>query len=82
MESKEIMANEEMIDTELEKIVENSAGCGIKVAVGFGLGILAGAAICKLAKPVIAKIKKRKTEKEEEAVEVEGEFVEFEEVEE
>ncbi len=30
------------------------------MAAGFGLGILAGMAICKLAKPVIAKIKARK----------------------
>ena len=60
MEPNEIMENEEVIETATEEIVKASSGCGFKTAAGFGLGILAGIAICKLSKPIIAKIKARK----------------------
>ena len=60
MEPNEVMENEEVIETATEEIVKAIAGCGFKVAASFGLGILAGMAICKLAKPVMAKIKARK----------------------
>lgn len=62
MEPNEVMANnEEVIETATEEIAKAGLGGGFKVAAGFGLGILAGMTICKLAKPVIAKIKARKT---------------------
>lgn len=60
MEPNEVMENEEVIETTTEEIVKESSGCGFKAAAGFGLGILAGMAICKLTKPIIAKIKARK----------------------
>lgn len=60
MEPNEIMENEEVIETATEEIVKASSGCGFKTAAGFGLGVLAGIAICKLAKPIIARIKARK----------------------
>lgn len=63
MEPNEVMANEELIETTTEEVVEASSRCGCKVAAGFGLGILAGMAICKLAKPVMAKIKARREAK-------------------
>lgn len=56
MEPNEIMENEEVIETATEGIVEAGSGCGFRVAAGFGLGLLAGVAICKLARPVIAGI--------------------------
>lgn len=60
MEPNEVMANEEVIETATEEIAKASSGCGFKTVTGFGLGILAGVAICKLAKPVMSKIKARK----------------------
>lgn len=63
MEPNEVMANEELIETTTEEVVEASSRCGCKVAAGFGSGILAGMAICKLAKPVMAKIKARREAK-------------------
>lgn len=60
MELNEIMTNDEVMETATEEIVKASSGCGFKVAAGFGLGILAGMAICKLAKPIWQKIKPRK----------------------
>lgn len=63
MEPNEVMANEVLIDSTTEGVVGASSRCGCKVAAGFGLGILAGMAICKLAKPVMAKIKARREAK-------------------
>lgn len=59
METNELMTNENFEETAVEEIETGSNG-GTKVAVGVGLGILAGMAICKLAKPIAAKIKGRK----------------------
>lgn len=61
MEPNEVMANEEVIETATEEIVKASSGCGFKTAAGFGFGILVGVAICKLAKPIMARIKARTT---------------------
>lgn len=78
MEPNEIMTNNEIIETTTEEVVKASSNCGCKVAASFGLGILAGMAICKLAKPVIANIKSRRTARhvEPDVVDVEVEVVE------
>ncbi len=80
MEPNEVMVNEEVMETATEEIVKASSGCGFKTAAGFGLGILAGMAICKLAKPVMAKVKARKGAKT--VIDVEVEEQEFKETEE
>ncbi len=73
METNEILTNEEVIKTNAE-VIENveteiakvSTGKGFKVAIGVGLGVLAGVLIWRYAaKPIIAKIK---TKKESEAI--------------
>lgn len=56
MEQNEAMAIEELMEPVTEEIVKASPKCGFKMAAGFGLGLLAGVAICKLAKPIMAKI--------------------------
>lgn len=72
--------NEELIETEAEEIAEVTSNGSFKMAAGLGIGILAGVALCKLAKPVITKIKNRKKAKDDvvdselvEEAEVEGE---------
>lgn len=77
METNEVMANEEVIETATEEIVKAGSGCCFKVAAGFGLGILAGMAICKLAKPIVTRIKAWKKTNET-IIDVEAEEVEFE----
>ncbi|MCI8992247.1 MAG: hypothetical protein HFG80_05890 [Eubacterium sp.] len=62
MESNEVMKNEEILEPVAEEIVNAGFGSGFKTAAGFGMGILAGIAICKLVKPMIAKIRTRKEE--------------------
>lgn len=80
METNEILTNEELVETGTEalaEIAETGSKNGFKVAAVFGLGTLAGIAICKAAKPVIAKIKARKKPADTvdaEAVVVEDEF--------
>lgn len=78
METKTL--NEELIETEAEEIAEATSNGSFKMAAGLGIGILAGVALCKLAKPVITKIKNRKKSKDDvvdselvEEAEVEGE---------
>lgn len=78
METKTL--NEELIETEAEEIAEATSNGSFKMAAGLGIGILAGVALCKLAKPVITKIKNRKKPKDDvvdselvEEAEVEGE---------
>lgn len=74
----ELMANEEVMETAMEEVTESGSGGGSKIAVGVGVGILAGMAICKLAKPVMAKIRARR--KSEDVVDTDvvadAEFVE------
>lgn len=68
METNEILTNEEVIKTNAEiienvetKIAKVSTGKGFKVAVGIGLGVLAGVMIWRYAaKPIIAKMKAEK----------------------
>lgn len=78
METKTL--NEELIETGAEEIAEVTLNGSFKMAAGLGIGILAGVALCKLAKPVITKIKNRKKSKDDvvdseivEEAEVEGE---------
>lgn len=78
METKTL--NEELIETGAEEIAEVTSNGSFKMAAGLGIGILAGVALCKLAKPVITKIKNRKKPKDDvvdselvEEAEVEGE---------
>ncbi len=64
MEPNEVMEKEEVMETAAEEIVKAGSGCGFKMAAGFGLGILAGMAICKIVKPMIAKVKAQKEPKD------------------
>lgn len=63
MELNEVMKNEELMET-TEEIAKAGAGHGFKTAAGFGFGMLAGIAVCKLAKPIIAHMRARKAAKE------------------
>lgn len=65
METNEVMMNEDVMETATEEIANAGSGCGLKAAAGFGLGILAGVTLCKVAKPLIAKLKARKEKKQE-----------------
>ena len=77
METKEIMTNEDLIET-TEEIINEGSGNGFKVAAGIGLTLLVGGVVYKyIAKPMIAKIKaKKESEEFEEVEEVDAEFVE------
>ena len=67
MENNEIMNNnEEVIETTTEEIVNASSGKGFKVAAGIGLAVLAGVVAYKyIGKPLLAKLKAKKEEKQE-----------------
>lgn len=68
METMEIMNNEEVIET-TEEIVNASSGKGFKVAAGVGLTVVGGVAAYKyVVKPIMAKIKARKEQQEEDKV--------------
>lgn len=68
METMEIMNNEEVIET-TEEIVNASSGKGFKVAAGVGLAVFAGVAAYKyVVKPIVAKTKARKEQREEDKV--------------
>lgn len=68
METMEIMNNEEVIET-TEEIINASSGKGFKVAAGVGLTVFAGVAAYKyVVKPIVAKIKARKEQQEEDKV--------------
>lgn len=65
MENNEILTNEEVMET-TEEIVNASSGKGFKVAAGIGLAVLAGVVAYKyIGKPLLAKIKAKKEEKQE-----------------
>ena len=57
--------NEELIETGAEEITEAASNGNFKMAAGLGIGILAGVALCKIAKPVITKIRNRKKQKDD-----------------
>ncbi len=64
MDTNEIMANEEVIET-TEELVKAGSGKGFKVAAGIGIAVLAGVLAWQyVAKPVIAKIKAQKEQRE------------------
>lgn len=63
MEPNEAMTNEVM-ETAKEEITEVASKGDYKLAVGFGVGIIAGMAICKLAKPVIGWVKSMRKDKD------------------
>lgn len=81
MEPNEVMENEEVMETAAEEIVKAGSGCGFKMAAGFGLGILAGVAICKMLKPMMAKVKAQK-ETNDTVIDVEAEELQSDETEE
>ena len=65
MENNEILTNEEVMET-TEEIVNASSGKGCKVAAGIGLAVLAGVVAYKyIGKPLLAKLKAKKEEKQE-----------------
>lgn len=60
MDAKEIMTNDEVIET-TEEIVNAGTGKGLKIAAGVGLAVLGcGIAYKYIIKPVAAKIKAKK----------------------
>lgn len=68
METMEIMNNEEVIET-TEEIVNASSGKGFKVAAGISLTAVVGVAAYRyVVKPIMAKIKARKEQQEEDKV--------------
>lgn len=79
MEANEVLVNEEVFEPVAEGIAKAGAGSSrLGVAAGFGLGLLAGVAICKLAKPVMAKIREHKALKKaqrEAVIDVEAEEI-------
>lgn len=79
MDTNEVMTNEEVIETATEEIMKAGSEGSLKMVAGFGLGILTGMVICKLAKPVIAKFKVRKEAEQMPEVVVEADVVETEE---
>ena len=65
MENNEILTNEEVMET-TEEIVNASSGKCFKVAAGIDLAVLAGVVAYKyIGKPLLAKIKAKKEEKQE-----------------
>lgn len=65
MENNEILMNEEVMET-TEEIVNANSGKGFKVAAGIGLAVLAGVVAYKyIGKPLLAKLKAKKEEKQE-----------------
>lgn len=67
MEANEIMVNEEVIET-AEEIATSGPSKGFKIAAGVGIAALVGGLAYKfIAKPIVAKIKAKKAEKEIEA---------------
>ena len=65
MENNEILTNEEVMET-TEEIGNASSGKGVKVAAGIGLAVLAGVVAYKyIGKPLLAKLKAKKEEKQE-----------------
>ena len=78
MEMNEIMNNEEIMETTAEEIAKKSSGKGFKIGVGIGIALLVGTIAYKyVGKPMIAKIKAKKEEKE--VIDVEASEIEFEE---
>src|SRR5574344_1372462 len=60
MDAKEIMTNDEVIET-MEEIMETGTSKGFKIAAGVGLAVLAGGVAYKyIVKPIAAKIKSKK----------------------
>ena len=60
MDAKEIMTNDEVIET-IEEIMKTGTSKGFKITAGVGLAILAGGVAYKyIVKPIAAKIKSKK----------------------
>lgn len=60
MDAKEIMTNDEVIET-TEEIMKTGTSKGFKIAAGVGLAVLAGGVAYKyIVKPIAAKIKSKK----------------------
>lgn len=60
MDAKEIMTNDEVIET-TEEIMKTGTSKGFKIAAGVGLAVLVGGVAYKyIVKPIAAKIKSKK----------------------
>lgn len=69
METNEIKVNEDVVMEAVENIAPNGSINGVTVAVGFGLGILAGGIAYKyVLDPLIKKRKAAKKKKKEEEI--------------
>lgn len=84
MENNEVLNNEEVIETTQEVLTES--GDGSLIAAGVGLGLLASVVAYKYAiKPIVAKIKKHRQDKQDQTAffddgVVDGDAVEIHEV--
>ncbi|HHX36723.1 MAG TPA: hypothetical protein GX717_01935 [Clostridiaceae bacterium] len=78
METMEITNNEEVIET-TEEIVNASSGKGFRVVAGVSLAAVVGVAAYRyIVKPIMAKIKAKKEQQEEDKVADIAEFRETE----
>lgn len=67
MEANEIMVNEDVMEM-TEEVTTSTPNKGLKIAAGIGLAALVGAVAYKfVAKPIAAKIKAKKAQKQAEA---------------
>ena len=65
MEANEILNNEEVMETTAEEVTKMSSGKSLKVVAGIGFVVLTGIIAYKyVGKPLIAKIKTKKEQKE------------------
>lgn len=53
---EEIMKNEEIVEAATEVV---KSGCGMKMIVAFGAGVITGFIVSKIAKPIKAKLGKK-----------------------
>lgn len=68
MDTKEIMANEEVFEV-TEEVVKSGSGRGFKVVAGVGLVVLTGVLVYKyVAKPIIVAAKAKKEQEFDEIV--------------
>lgn len=72
MENNEIMINEEVME-DVAEVATVDSGKGFKTVAAIGLTVLAGLAIYKVGKKIVAKVKAKK----EQTNEVEAEYEEL-----
>lgn len=77
METNEILSNNEIVEETTEQVTKAVSGKGMKMVVGFGIGVLAGMLIYRyIAKPIAATFRAKKNQ-----MQMEEDFDDFEEAE-